>query len=247
MALGFPDYNYEEGFQRVENILNQSIDDDDKEDIPPDSEMTFSNGYRCWTSALFVDIRNSTDLFSEDEDMVSRIVRSFTSEIIEIMDTSSAAEVGIRGDCVYGIYSTPSKMDVDYVYRKAVHINTLINMLNKQYSKKGYPNIRVGIGLAIDKTFVIKAGRKGSGINSKVWIGNSVTEASNLSSYGSKNGIEPIVMSSDFFYNIKDIEVKNSYENNRFEDLFEYEDEAPDTFYHGNVINVSFDKWIQTK
>ena len=59
--------------------------------------------------------------------------------------------------------------------------------------------IKAGIGLALHQDLVIKAGRKSSGINSKVWIGEAVTYASKLSNIANKNGNEKILMSSEFY------------------------------------------------
>jgi len=242
MTVSFPTYDYKDGFQRIENILKQPIDKDEEKEIPADHDLTFSNGYTCWTSAIFVDIRDSTTLFSsKDIDMVSRMVRSFTSEVIEILMPDTAAEVGIRGDCVYGIYSTPKMIDVCSVYDRAIYINTLVKLLNKEYSKKKYPTMNVGIGLAVNKDLVIKAGRKGSGINSKVWIGNAVTTASNLSSYGSKNGISSIVMSSIFY---SKIENQEKTKNSEFVSWFKKCQIDNNIFYHGNIIKINFKKWI---
>lgn len=53
-------------------------------------------------------------------------------------------------------------------------------MLNKLLLKYALPNFKVGIGLGASETLVIKAGRKDVGINDKVWIGDSVIDASNF-------------------------------------------------------------------
>jgi len=244
MTANLPTYDYMTGSQRVDNILNQPMDKDEERNIPADHGLTYSNGYMCRISAIFVDMRDSTKLFSShNNEMVSRMVRSFTSEIIEILDTDKAAEVGIRGDCVYGIYSTPKNSDVYPVYSRAILINTLIKMLNKQYKKKGYPEIMIGIGLAVSDDLVIKAGKKGSGVSSKVWIGDAVTTASNLSAYGSKNGISSIVMSPGFYDNIIKIGVDD---NPEFSNWFKSIRRDNEVFYHGSVIRTEFEKWIKT-
>ena len=69
-------------------------------------------------------------------------------------------------------------------------------MLNKLLATKNYPQIKVGIGMASDQELVVKAGRKGTGINNLVWIGNAVTKASNLSSVANKNTIDTIYYSA---------------------------------------------------
>lgn len=81
--------------------------------FPNDDSFTFSNGYYCWATAIFVDIRNSSALFGdEDKEKVAKVIKSFTSETIEILrNNDNLREIGIRGDCVYAIYTSPMKRD----------------------------------------------------------------------------------------------------------------------------------------
>ena len=59
-------------------------------------------------------------------------MKSFTSEIIEILRSSdNMREIGIRGDCVYSIYTTPKKKDIDDLFTRACYCNTYNKMLNK--------------------------------------------------------------------------------------------------------------------
>lgn len=181
-------YDYGSGKDCVDAILNNKLEVIEKR-IPSDSSFTFENGYYGWVTGIFVDIRDSSKLFAdEDRVKVAKIVRSFTSEIIEILrDDDDLREVGIRGDCVYAVYATPGKLDEYELADKTFYVNTYLKMLNKLLQKRDYPTIRAGIGMSTAQELVIKAGRKDVGINNKVWIGSAVTKASNLSSLGSKN------------------------------------------------------------
>src|SRR5699024_2311019 len=175
--------------------------------------------------------------FTENSEVdVAKVIRGFTSAVIEILqkDTqdNELKEIGIRGDCVFAVYSTASKEEIYDVYQRAVYINTYLKMLNKLLDKRNLPNIKAGIGLAADKNLAVKAGRKSSGINDFVWIGKAVTTASNLADLGNKEGICPIVMSGTFYINYKDIEkndsVKNLWKRN-FDSQIGY-------YYHANVV-----------
>lgn len=54
--------------------------------FPRGEDFTYTNGYRAWTSAIFVDLRDSTSLFSGSNDVdIAKVIRGFTSEIIEIL------------------------------------------------------------------------------------------------------------------------------------------------------------------
>ena len=239
------DYDYKKGKKRVENILDNTLEVIEENKLPNDESFTFDNGYYSWVSSIFVDIRDSTTLFSDgDKEKVSKVIRSFTSEIIEILrDDDNLREIGIRGDCVYAVYTTPSKSDEYALADKTFYINTYVNMLNKMLSERSLPNIKVGIGMSTAKELVIKAGRKDVGINSKVWIGEAVTKASNLSSIGNKNGNKSLVYSKDSYDNFIDALVENN-KDKKPREWFTYHNDKNGKYYTANLVKSDFDKWI---
>lgn len=188
-------YDYKKGKERIETILDNKLDVIEKNELPSDDSFTFNNGYYSWVSSVFVDIRSSSELFAdEDKEKVAKLIRSFTSEIIEILrKDDNLREIGIRGDCVYAVYTTPKKDDVYEIADKTFYVNTYLKMLNSILDNRSLPTITAGIGMSTAQELVVKAGRKDVGINSKVWIGTAVSRASNLSSLGNKNGFSPIV------------------------------------------------------
>ena len=196
-------YDYKSRKKKVEEILENTNFINEVKRFPNNDNFTYENGYKAWLSAIFIDLRNSTKLFTENSEVdVANVIRGFTPEVIEILqkDTqdNELKEIGIRGDCVFAVYSTASKEEIYDVYQRAVYINTYLKMLNKLLDKRNLPNIKAGIGLAADKNLAVKAGRKSSGINDFVWIGKAVTTASKLADLGNKEGICPIVMSGTF-------------------------------------------------
>jgi len=243
-----PEYNYQEGKKRVEDILDNVLEVIENDKIPFDENFTFSNAYYGWVTGIFVDIRNSSELFSNgNKELVSKMIRSFTSEVIEILrNDDNLREIGIRGDCVYGIYTTPTKDDDLKIADKAFFINTFLKMLNKLLSERGMPTIKVGIGISMDKELVVKAGRKGVGINNSVWIGEAVTKASNLSSLGNKNGYSQIVMGANVYDNIiEGLQERNSSKDVKSWFTERYTDDLG-RFYDANIIKEQFDRWIDS-
>ena len=240
-------YDYQNGKSRIEEILNNETEIKDKEKVPKDENFTFSNGYYSWVSAIFVDIRESSKLFTdEDKEKVAKIIRSFTSEIIEILrEDDNLREIGIRGDCVYAIYTTPLQKDIYEMAEKTFFINTFMKMLNKLLEKKDYPTIKVGIGMSTAKELVVKAGRKNASINNKVWIGDAVTKASNLSSLGNKDGVSPIVFSELSYTKFIEQLVENNKNKNPkswFEEESTYE---YGIYYSADIIEENFYNWIK--
>lgn len=240
------DYDYKEGKKRIQDILNNKLSVNEQDLIPNESQFTFENAYYGWVTAIFVDIRNSTKLFSEgDKEKVSKIIRSFTSEIIEILrKDENLREIGIRGDCVYAIYTTPSQNHEYSCLDKTSMINTYMQMLNKLLATKNYPQIDVGIGMATDKELVVKAGRKGTGINNLVWIGNAVTKAAKLSSIANKEILEPICYSDLSYNNIIEILAKRLPDENVRSWFNKHSSLHLETYYSTRVIHPEFYEWI---
>ena len=246
--MDFKDYDYKERKKKVEEILDNTDKVNEVDKFPRDEDFTYTNGYKAWAGAIFVDLRDSTTLFSGENDVdIAKVIRGFTSEIIEILrkDTDNdLKEIGIRGDCVFAIYSTQFKKDIFDVADRAFHINTYMKMLNKLLEERNLPTIKAGIGLATNKTLAVKAGRKSSGINNLVWIGESVAKAAKLSDLGNKNGIEPIVMSSLFYSNYIDVQKGLKPDDDVEKWWTKKYDTSYGTYYHGTVVQSNFDKWI---
>ena len=238
------DYDYKAGKKRIETILDNELEVFEANKLPSDDKFTFDNGYYSWVTGLFIDIRKSSILFAdEDKEKVSKIIRCFTSEIIEILrNDDRLREIGIRGDCVYAVYTTPLISDEVEISDKAICVNTYMKMLNKLLENKKYPTIDIGIGVATSQELVVKAGRKDVGINNKVWIGAAVTKASNLSSLGNKDGLSPIVFSSlSYLCIIDDLIEKNVEAKSWFSEYYHI---SYGTYYVANLIKTEFDAWI---
>ena len=240
------EYDYKSGKKRIEEILDNTLEVIEQNKIPKNDKFTFTNAYYGWVTGIFIDIRDSSTLFSkEDKEEISKMIRSFTSEIIEILrDDDKLREIGIRGDCVYAIFTTPTKDDIYEVVDKSIYINTFFKMLNNLLDDRGFDSIRAGIGISTDKELVVKAGRKDVGINNNVWIGDAVTKASNLSSLGEKDGYRRIVMSNITYMNMIDKMKENNPNENVSSWFTEYYKSEFGTFYDAGVIKVAFDEWI---
>lgn len=243
--MKFKSYDYKERKKKVEEILDNTDKVQEVKKFPRDEDFTYENGYKAWAGAIFVDLRDSTNLFTNRDDVdISKVIRGFTSEIIEILrkdaDANELKEIGIRGDCVYAVYSVQYQSDIYDIANRSFYVNTYLKMLNKLLDDRGLPNIRAGIGLATTKTLAVKAGRKSSGISNLVWIGESVAKAAKLSDLGNKDGHSPIVMSNIFFTNYieqeKNENAKSWFTEKTTNDL--------GTYYHGNLIKAEFNNWI---
>lgn len=240
-------FKYIESRKAVLDILDSKTQIRPEETIPQnDSEFSYQNGVKTWVGALFLDMRDSSSFFTDNKpDIVARIMRAYYSEIIKILeDNANCREIGMRGDCIYAIYSAPKQADLNEIFDDAVVINTFNNMFQKILAQKNYPHFSMGIGLGASEDVVIKVGRKNSGYNDKLWIGDAVINASNLSSLGDSEKGYPIYVDSTFFYNIKSFPI-GSGETETNESFFEEDYYNNQTVYKCNVIKIKFEKWIE--
>ena len=122
-------YDYLKSKSAIENILLSKTKIEDKDKIPAsDSEFTYTNGIRTWVGALFVDIVNSSELCKTPNEDTARILRAFCSEIIAILkDDSNYREIGIRGDCVYCIYTTHPSVKLSNISNYIICILLIIH------------------------------------------------------------------------------------------------------------------------
>ena len=237
-------YDYRAGKKRMDSILDSRMEVIESNKLPKSDDLTFENSYHSWITAVFVDIRDSTKLMADDDqEYVAKVVRCFTSELIEILrGGDTVREVGIRGDCVYAIYTTPFQSDIVDVFERVVWCNSCLNMLNAVLKHRGYSTIKAGIGVAAGHDHIIKAGRKGVGINDHVWMGDAVSTASKLSAYGEKNYVRRIVISGLVYSNIID-SYKEQYPDS--ESWFSF---VQTPFYGSkqcSVVKSDVENWIE--
>jgi len=238
-------YNYKEGKKKIEEILNNNTEIQNKEVPKDDSNFTYDNGIKSWIGSIFVDIVGSKKLIEGEKDIVvAKVLRSFTSEIISIMSSSdNVRQIGVRGDCVYGVFSTPYQPDIYELLTIATYINCLIKMLNKLLTKKNLPNINVGIGIGVGEDLIVKAGKKGTGINDRIWIGKAVIDACVLADKAGRNGNAIIGVSNLTYDNfIEKLTENNSNAPTWFTKKYDYD--LNKYSYYGNIINTEFDEWI---
>lgn len=230
-------YDYMKSIERIDEVLNGSdLSYKDKESVPSRDLLTFNNGFYVECSAIFVDIRGSKELSERHtRPVLAKIYKTYISELVAVLKShSKVTELYIEGDCVWAICDTPLKADIDELFSVAAKASSLIDILNIKYKKKGYSELKIGIGISYGSSLMIKSGYKGSGINEVVWLGKLVGEAAMLCSYGSKAYGDSEMMVSNVFYNNLRDENKRLLSKNFARDC-----------YHGNVINIAMNEWVK--
>tara|TARA_B100000378_G_C17957686_1_gene382395 strand:+ start:146 stop:886 length:741 start_codon:yes stop_codon:yes gene_type:complete len=190
MDGNYTPYDYLASFARIDEHLDCSAGDFTESAFLPDRQrLTFDNGFYAYCTALFVDIRDSSDLPNHyQRPRLARIYRAFVSEVVAILNGHiSVREVNIVGDCVWAVYNTRTTDAIDDVFNLAAKVNLLENVLNRKLAENGYGTpLYLGVGLSYGMALMIKAGKRGSTINDVVYMGDVVNQAAHLAARGGK-------------------------------------------------------------
>ena len=217
------EYDINNSIKRIKDILDADYSNfTTRVHIPHRSELTFRNGFYVDVTSLFIDIVGSSNLTDvHRRPVLAKIYDCFISESIAVMtEPDICKEISINGDCVWGVFDTTSKEDLDTVFKVALQLNTTINTLNDQLGKK-YSQIEVGIGIDYGRALMVKSGYSGSGLNDVIWMGDVVNTACHLANKAGRQGKAPILVSQGFHSKLNtnslhsewfDIEVGNYYE-----------------------------------
>ncbi len=228
-------YSLDKSLDRIDSILNESDSSfEELKEIPARSSLTYTNGFYVNCTAVFVDIRGSSELPAKHKrPTLAKLYRAYISEMVAALNGNElCSEVNIEGDSVWGIFNTPYKSHIDSAFETAARAASVAQTLNCKFKKKGIAEISVGIGASYGRALMAKAGYSGSGLNDLIWMGDVVNEASKLCSYGNRSYLDRQTMVSSVFYsNLKD-ENKNLLEWNSSRGC-----------YHGNVVNVVMETW----
>ena len=232
-------YDHLESFKRIDEILAQARGNyEERKSLPDRDDLTFSNGFYAYCSAVFIDIRDSSKLPElYNRPALAKLYRAFISEMVAVLNSSlKAREINIVGDCVWAVINTPTKPDIDAVFHQLCTANSLLKVLNYKLEKKGYKTpINIGIGASYGRALMIKAGLSGSGISEVVYMGDVVNQASKLAAKGGGAVVtQPIVLDSVFRQNL------NAYNLG----LTTYSSLAG--AYTANAVNTSMNNWYES-
>lgn len=233
-------YDVDKSSERIDDILNASNSDYcDSQTVPARSNLTFKNGYYINITAIFIDIIGSSDMTDEHKrPTLAKMYRAFLSECVAIMNAKTKCkEININGDCVWGVFDTPQKTDIDEVISVSAQLNSMIKILNYKLRKKSYSEIAVGIGVDYGRALMVKAGYSGSGINDVIWMGNVVNSACHICNRAGRNGRQTLIISSCIYSNI------NDHNKGLFNEYFDYN--TMEKYYEGDIINISMEEWYK--
>jgi len=236
METNHINYDIEKSVQRIDDILNASnAEFEELNEIPSRDKLTFNNGFYIKVGALFVDIRDSSDLTDEHKrPTLAKLYRSYISEVVAVINSfEDCNEINIVGDCVSAIFNARYKSQLQAMFSCSAKINSLIKILNYKLKKKNIQTISIGIGLAYGRALMVKAGYSGSTINDVVWMGDVVNEASNLCNKANKEYNQCILIDGDVQCNLT--------EHQKSLLSYNYTEQC----YEGNIIDCAMEEWYK--
>jgi class 3 adenylate cyclase len=237
MQASFSAYDYNDSISRITEILDSSDSSyEEHTGVPSRDRLTYTNGYYVDVTVLFIDMRGSKILSEKHtRPVLAKIYRAYISELVAVIKGDpKISEIYIEGDGVWAVFNTTTKDDVNVTFCTAAKVSSLIDILNIKLKRKGYSEVKVGIGLDDATSLYIKAGYKGSGINEVVWLGSVVGQAAALCKNGNREWYDREMMVSKKVYDLLS-------ENNK--GLLSWNSQR--ACYHGYVINIGMNEWVK--
>ena len=129
------------------------------------------------------------------------------------------------------------------MFDTACTINTFMKMFNKILKEQRFPEVKAGIGLGSSQELVIMVGKK-QVVHDKIWIGDAVVNASNLSGIANRGSVESICMDKTTYGRIINSLIKENSDYRKW--IKETKLECyPGPFYQCNIVECDFDEWIE--
>lgn len=230
-------YDLDSSVSRIDEILDTSNDAFVESDSIVDREkLTYTNGFYVHCTALFVDIRDSSNMTdAHKRPVLAKIYRSFVSEMVALMNGhDTCREVNINGDCVWCVCETNYKKDIDGVFSLAAKVCSLVDILNYKLKKKGYQRYEVGVGIDYGRALMIKAGYKGSNIQDVLWMGDVVNQACHLSNEANSGYFDKRVFLSNIIFDNLNDDNKKLCTRDGGRDI-----------YQADIVNIGMNDWLQ--
>lgn len=254
MRANTKQFDFDSSLNRIDDILNATTSYDEADDIPMVEDLTFKSGKYVKCAAFFIDLRGSTDLIKTQgrkPKTLARIYRAYISEIVAIVNSfKTCKEINIVGDCVSAIFAgeEESELPIIEAVQAASMSNAMMSVLNVKFQKKwgeDFKEIQAGIGVALGRALVIKAGFSGSGINDLIYMGDVVNRASKMCGLANKEYSYPICVTEAVYMSVGTF-IANSETQKTFQDLlYEQIHLKHGKVYVGNFYRIRILEWVE--
>lgn len=151
---------------------------------------------------------------------------------------SECREVDIIGDCVSGIFETPTKDNIENMLSMIGLINSIVDVLNYKLKIRKYTPIKVGIGAFYGRVLMIEAGYKGSTINEIIYMGEVVNQASKMCGLANETVFNSVFITSVFHQNLS--EEQRKWFTQSWTSGYTY-------YHHATTISLEVQEWLDNK
>lgn len=236
-------YDYKLSKTRLDEVLNKRIQCEEPKGGIPSSNIGIKDGvsYTGYLSCLTVDIKNPETAFKNLKDKDSRLIKALTGEILEIMrDHKGLLRSYQEGYEIKALYSTPDQASMAEVFRIAYRINTFMLMYNLNLEKRGYKELKAGIGIAAGKSLFLLAG------DDEVYLSAAIDQSRELAHRANKKlgnkFVNAIAMDRLFRENILPVLKKDDPNYESWLAPFKF---TTYTFYHCNILQEDFARYAK--
>lgn len=248
-------FSFERSLERINKSLYGSSSYEESDDIPTKESLTFTSGKYVQCASLFIDLRGSSDLIKtkgRKSKTLARLYRAYISEMVAIVNSfKSCKEVNIIGDCVSAMFAGDQggEKPVIEALQAASMCNGMMEVLNVHFKKKWeekFDEVKAGIGVALGRALVIKAGHSGTGISDLIYMGDVVNRASKMCGLAYKEyPFHPICV-TEAVYNSADKYIANSDTNSTYQDFLTPKFHSKHgILYVGNFHRIAFHNWAE--
>jgi len=163
----------------------------------------------------------------------------------------SCKEVNIIGDCVSAMFAGDQGDEKPAIeaLQAASMCNGMMKVLNVHFKKKWtekFDEVKAGIGVALGRALVIKAGHSGTGISDLIYMGDVVNRASKMCGLAYKEyEFHPICV-TEAVYNSADKYIANHDTTSTFQDfLTPKKHSTHGQLYVGDFYRIEFNDWAK--
>ena len=232
----FKTFSFEKSLDDLDKILDDNRTGvEEQNSLPNETEDRHEKTIYAYCSVIYVDIRMKNDWTDANKRTIyAKIYRSIVTQLISLFESCKLCNnINNNEKAIWAIFDTKYKRSIDEVISLVAQVNSLLKTLNFQISKRQWPTIVWGIGVAYERALLIGV-EDAATLYSYLFFGPVLKKAARLASYGNQTYFDNPIMISDIFYSNLNDEYKKLFTDNKEHDC-----------YHGNIINVEMDEWYK--
>ena len=232
----FKTFSFEKSLDDLDKILDDNRTGvEEQNSLPNETEDRHEKTIYAYCSVIYVDIRMKNDWTDANKRTIyAKIYRSIVTQLISLFESCKLCNnINNNEKAIWAIFDTKYKRSIDEVISLVAQVNSLLKTLNFKISKRQWPTIVGGIGVAYERALLIGV-EDAATLYSYLFFGPVLKKAARLASYGNQTYFDNPIMISDIFYSNLNDEYKKLFTDNKEHDC-----------YHGNIINVEMDEWYK--